>query len=249
MLTKDQAVCIRTVDYSETSQVVTLFARLTGKFSAIAKGSKRPKSAFDGPIEVLSVGEIVVAGANRDKLATLTEFSPQPGRGALRRNLFALHGALFAAELLNHFTDEYDPHPLLYTHALQLLKTLDAVQSLERRDVVARLILFQLVLLREVGLYPVLDRCANCKRAYSSSWRQGFFSSTANGLVCRDCEMSFPDKLGLSGPAAACLADTKKLAHTSDRTLSEIERILIHHLTETLGKRPKMARHVQRQLM
>ncbi|MBM4027044.1 MAG: DNA repair protein RecO, partial [Planctomycetes bacterium] len=41
MLTKDQAICLRTVDYSETSQVVTLFARQAGKVRAIAKGSKR----------------------------------------------------------------------------------------------------------------------------------------------------------------------------------------------------------------
>ncbi|MHC4433863.1 MAG: DNA repair protein RecO, partial [Planctomycetota bacterium] len=48
MLTKDMAICIRAVDYSETSQIVTLFARDTGKIGAIAKGSKRPKSKFDG---------------------------------------------------------------------------------------------------------------------------------------------------------------------------------------------------------
>ena len=41
MLTKDRAICVRVADYSETSQVVTLFARLSGKVRAIAKGSKR----------------------------------------------------------------------------------------------------------------------------------------------------------------------------------------------------------------
>jgi DNA repair protein RecO (recombination protein O) len=249
MLTKDQAICIRAVDYSETSQVVTLFARLAGKISAIAKGSKRPKSAFDGPIEVLSFGDIVVTGGSRDKLATLTEFEAQPGRGGLRRNLFALHGALFAVELLHHLTDEYDPHPQLYTHVLELIKDLDAAESLPRRAVVARLILFQLVLLREVGLYPVLDQCTNCRRPFAPPWREGYFSHTANGLVCPDCEMSFPDKLRLSRRAVACLADLKKIADAPDRTLGEIERTLIHHFTETLGRRPKMARHVQRGLV
>ncbi|MFQ6036643.1 MAG: DNA repair protein RecO, partial [Sedimentisphaerales bacterium] len=56
MLIKDTAICIRAVDYSETSQIVTFFTRATGKIRAIAKGSKRPKSAFDGPIEILSFG-------------------------------------------------------------------------------------------------------------------------------------------------------------------------------------------------
>ena len=41
MLINDQAVCIRTIDYSETSQVATFFARNTGKLTVIAKGAKR----------------------------------------------------------------------------------------------------------------------------------------------------------------------------------------------------------------
>ncbi|UCC23759.1 MAG: recombination protein O N-terminal domain-containing protein, partial [Planctomycetota bacterium] len=31
MLTKDLAICIRAVDYSETSQIVTFFTRANGK--------------------------------------------------------------------------------------------------------------------------------------------------------------------------------------------------------------------------
>ena len=46
MLTNDHGICIRAVDYSETSQVVTFFARQTGKVPLIAKGAKRQKSSF-----------------------------------------------------------------------------------------------------------------------------------------------------------------------------------------------------------
>lgn len=246
MLTKDRAVCIRAVDYSETSQIVTLFARLSGKIRAIAKGSKRPKSAFDGPIEVLSFGGVVFSGSCKEGLATLTEFQQQPVRGGLRRSLFALHSALFAAELLNSLTDDYDPHVLLFDHCLRFLQDLEeeALAS-ERRDVIIRLILFQLVLLREVGLRPILDRCANCRRPFSGSWREIHFSSSAKGLVCRDCEMSFPDKIPFSAKAATCLADLKQLAQSRERTLDEIEQVLIRHFTEILGRRPKMAKHMQ----
>ncbi|HOV78047.1 MAG TPA: recombination protein O N-terminal domain-containing protein, partial [Sedimentisphaerales bacterium] len=95
MLNKDRAVCIRTVDYSETSQILTLFGRLSGKIRAIAKGSKRVKSAFEGPIEVLSCGQIVYSPAFGGRLATLTEFQPDPTRGGIRRCLFVLNCALF----------------------------------------------------------------------------------------------------------------------------------------------------------
>jgi DNA repair protein RecO (recombination protein O) len=245
MLTKDRAVCIRVSDYSETSQVVTLFARLTGKVRAIAKGSKRAKSAFDGPIEMLSFGDAVFSGTQREGLATLTEYQQQPVRGQMRRNLFALNSALLAAELLNSMTDDYDPHIVLFDHFLRFLQDVEDGQvGSERRDFLIRLVLFQLVLLHEVGLRPLVTACANCKRSFAADWREVYFSGSANGLVCRDCEMSFPDKVRLGSRAAHCLTDVKRIAEADERTLDEVERLLVRHFTHILGRPPKTAKLV-----
>ena len=255
MLTKDLAICIRAVDYSETSQVVTFFTRQTGKIGAIAKGSKRPKSAFGGPLEMLSHGKIVFSDSSdksdssREKLATLTEFEPVydgPGFAGLRNDLFVLNGCLFAAELLNHLTDDYDPHPRLFDRFLQFLH--DAGQSRDRRGMRALLLLFQLGLLTEVGLQPVLSHCPNCKTRYeyraSSIEHPVYFSSSANGLVCRDCEPNFPDKIRLSRDAAACLTSLKQIPDAAEKTLTEIQKIFVHHFTELLGRPLKMAKYI-----
>ena len=243
MLTKDAAICIRALDYSETSQIVTFFTRATGKISAIAKGSKRPKSAFDGPIEVFSHGKIVFSDSNKEKLATLTEFEQQPGLDSLRTNLFALNCSLFAAELVSNLTDEYDPHPQLFDNFLQFLQNAN-----EHRDTLVSLILFQLSLLKEVGLKPILNACANCKNFLSSDWAQIYFSSSANGLICRDCESSFPDKIRLTKNAANCLSNLKLIGEANEKTLNEIEKILISHFTEILHHPPKMAKYILRQM-
>ena len=298
MLTKDTAICIRAVDYSETSQIVTFFARAAGKISAIAKGSKRPKSAFDGPIEIFSYGKIVFSDSNKEKLATLTEFAPhqlgvpstqktrrfdagQLVRGSgLSNNLFALNCCYFGAELLNNLTHDYDPHPQLFDDFLQFLENTQSLildsrfsipdnQSLtsiqqpcpgapgSSIEMLALLILFQLALLKEVGLRPILNACANCKTRYASlvcperSRREGrktrgevYFSSSANGLICRDCEASFPDKVRLTQAAANCLSNLKLLAESQEKTLNEIETVLVHHFTELLGHKPKMAKFI-----
>jgi DNA repair protein RecO (recombination protein O) len=246
MLTKDRAICLRASDYSETSQIVALFGRQSGKIRAIAKGSKRAKSAFDGPIEALSFGDIMYSGAYEGRLATLTEFQQHPVRGEIRRHLFALNSALFAAELVDLLTDEYDPHPNLFDHFVQFLLDIEeGVLEPNRRDILVRLILFQLVLLYEAGLRPVLGACANCKRAFGTNWRERYFSQSANGLVCQDCEMSFPDRILLSTKAARYLTDVRQIVNADDKTLDEIERVLIRHLTGILGHRLKMAEYVQ----
>jgi DNA repair protein RecO (recombination protein O) len=241
MLTKDEAICIRAVDYSETSQIVTFFTRANGKVGAIAKGSKRPKSASDGAIEVFSHGSIVFSDANREKLATLTEFDQQPAFTSLSANLLAFNCCLFAAELTEKMTEDYDPHPQLFDSFLQLLQNVN-----ERGDALARLILFQLSLLKEVGLQPIVNACANCKTKYEirDARYEVYFSSSANGLICRDCEGSFPDKIKITPASAACLGDVNMIPNADEETLREIEKALVYHFTELLGHRPKMAKYI-----
>ena len=244
MLTKDAAICIRTVDFSETSQIVTFFTRAAGKISAIAKGSKRPKSPFDGTIEILSHGRIVFSDSAREKLAVLTEFEQQPGFDCLSKSLFTLNCCLFAAELLDKMTNEHDPHPELFDSFLQFLQ--NTPSAMKRTEILALLILFQLALLKEVGLQPILSYCVNCKTRYEirDARYEFYFSSSANGLICRDCEASFPDKIRLSKAAANSLSNLKLLAESQEKTLNEIEKFLIYHFTELLNRPPKMAKHI-----
>ncbi|MHC4395390.1 MAG: DNA repair protein RecO [Planctomycetota bacterium] len=242
MLTKDTAICIRAVDFSETSQIVTFFTKANGKISAIAKGAKRPKSVFDGPVEVFAHGEIVFSDSAGEKLAVLTEFQQQPTLTSLSANLFTLYCASFAAELVNNLTDEHDPHSQLFYAFLQFLKSIQET-SHESRDIISLLILFQLALLKEVGLQPVLSCCVNCKNNFHAGWPKSYFSHSANGLICKDCEASFPDRFSLTGAAANALSNFKLLADADEKTLNEIEKLLINHFTEILHKPPKMAKY------
>jgi len=105
--------------------------------------------------------------------------------------------------------------------------------------------------LKEIGLQPILNACVNCKRRKMSSEGRTksddfYFSSSANGLVCRDCEASFPDKVRLTSSAADVISDLKKLHSANEKILNEIEKVLIYHFTEILGRSPKMAKYVTR---
>jgi DNA repair protein RecO len=170
----------------------------------------------------------------------------------MNSELFVLHCCLLAMELLNNMTADCDPHPQLFDSFLQFLENLNAVRSTQNavRDTTSLLIQFQLSLLKEVGLMPVFDACVNCKTQYAerSTRYEVYFSSSANGLVCRDCEVSFPDKIKLSKKAAGCLSDLESITDADKKTLNEIEKLLIRHFTEILHHQPKMAKHIQKQI-
>ncbi len=241
MLTRDQAICLRTVDYSETSQVVTLFARDSGKIAAIAKGSKRRKSPFEGPIEIFSFGDISYVPSRTGKLATLTEFEQRPVFRSLRTKLSVLNCALFAAELLDAFMQAADAHSDLFDSFVQFL--FDVQEAQDDFSAVALLVLFQLTLLNEIGTRLVLAECANCNAAFDDKWHEVHFSSTANGLVCCDCEQTFVDKIRLARECAECLSDLNLIKSASRTTIEEIEKVLIYHFTSLMHRPPKMAKH------
>ena len=241
MSIRDVAICIRAVDYSDTSQVVTLFTADHGKVSAIAKGAKRKKSAFDGPIELFSYGDISFISSETSKLSTLSEFTQRPMFLPLRRKLFGLNCAMFAAELIMNFTDEGDQHKELFEVFVNFLE--DVQLSDNDNEATALLVLFQLSLLKEIGLGLTLKNCANCSSAFTKKWGRAYFSSTANGLICPDCDAAFTDKQNVQLNASAAMADLYLFKNADAQTLMQIEKILIYHFTELLHKPPKMAKH------
>ena len=241
MLCKDQAICIRKTDYSETSQIVTLLTKEHGKISAIAKGARRTKSTvFSGAIELFSTGEIVFSMPESAKLATLTEFDQIPLYPGLTRSLYNLNCALFSAELINKMVDQHNPHRELFELFAEFLSNIQSCRTKEQS--LSRLIKFQIDLLLELGTGFVFNRCVNCSRKFSSSWNEVYFSSESNGFICRDCEAPFVDKIRLAQKIYTVLANLELLNQADFKTISLIEKLLIHHFTCILHKPPRTAR-------
>ncbi|HDS85525.1 MAG TPA: DNA repair protein RecO [Phycisphaerales bacterium] len=241
---KDTALALRGVNYSETSQVVTLLTREHGKIAAMAKGSRRPKSAFEGAIEPFAFGQVMFIPSPTDKLATLTELVRIPRFRLLHTHLRAMYAGLFALELTEAFCQEYDPHPALFDALVAALEHLE--QGDQEVRVLSVLMDYQLTLLAEVGIAPVLDVCVNCGLAVTTTPKDLYFSSAANGLLCPGCEPSFADKRRLSAACAAVLNRSVPF-DKAPTVAAEAERALIYHFTELLGRPPKMEKYVMEQ--
>ncbi|MGA2093258.1 MAG: DNA repair protein RecO [Sedimentisphaerales bacterium] len=251
MLINDCAICVRAIDYSETSQVVTFFARQAGKVTLMAKGAKRTRSPFGGPIEIFSCGKMVYSDSGRAQMGTLAEFeqlAEMPGSSAFAGDMFTLNCCLFAVELVNLLTTDFDPHPGLFDALLTFLHQVSRGKSSEsdKKNALAPLVLFQLILLREIGLCPVFEFCVNCKNHFNTQSQQVYFSNNARGLICKDCQGAFPDGVPIAKKAVNCLANVDSVSSADQRTVEEIEGILISYFTDTLGRTPKMAKYVTR---
>src|SRR3954452_16414751 len=194
-LTRDRCLCLRRLDYSETSQILTLFTRQHGLVRLIAKGAHRRTKAgaskFDGGVDLLDLGDAVFSLRLEKDLATLTEWSLRDGHLELRQSLRALYLGQYAAELCSLLIEEHDPHPQLFDRLEQTLRDL-ATPRLEEV-----FLAFELDLFREAGYLPNFAACYNCGSAFTDRDPHWSFSALRSWLVCRNCETLAPDRIPL----------------------------------------------------
>jgi len=155
---RDEAVVLRSIDWSETSQIVVLFTLEHGKVRGLSKGSKRlsPSSIarFSGGIDLLQLGQVTCRIQATAELANITEWDlsePYPG---LRQSLRAWQLAMYGAELADALLPEMDPHPRSFEAMSQLLANLSADAS----EAELAILRFQWAMIEDAGLRPELFR-------------------------------------------------------------------------------------------
>jgi DNA repair protein RecO (recombination protein O) len=236
----DQAIVLRLTEFSETSQIVTLFTVAHGLVRLIAKGARRSTARrFAAGLDALEYGEVSYAPPRGDaRLGTLTEWVQRDTFGGLRREPARLYGGMYAAELVASLTEEDDPHAGLFEALRGLLAALAGEGEPARV-----LAVFQAALLKALGYAPNLTQCVGCGRPRTRGG-PAFFSSTAGGLLCRDCELHHVEKRRLpagladtapdSGDARAWfLLQDYHLTHLAGRPARTAEM-----LTRALGLKP-----------
>jgi hypothetical protein len=88
---------LRRQDFGEADRVVTLYSPRLGKFRAIAKGVRRPKSRLGGNVELFThVNVLVAQGRNLD---VITQAEAVRTYRHLRDDLWKAAYACYAAEL------------------------------------------------------------------------------------------------------------------------------------------------------
>jgi DNA repair protein RecO (recombination protein O) len=238
---KATALVLRTIDFSETSLVVTLFTREFGKMGALAKGARRPKNPFESALDVLTLCRIVFLHKTSDALDLLTEAKLMRRFRPAGRILAGLYAGYYVAELLGELTDEDDPHPELFDLADETLEALAAGEAVPRR-----IVRFELGALRFLGHHPSLDQCAECGVAVETAGRIAF-GTIDGGVLCSRCRGGKQHVVAVSAGVLrtmAQLADLEGQAwrrlEIEPRVLGEMRGVLNHYLVHLLGRKPRM---------
>jgi DNA repair protein RecO (recombination protein O) len=177
---KTNAFALRITNYSNTSQIINFFSDKFGHINVIAKGSRGPKSKYQGLLQPLSSYEIVIY-KKENTLSLLKEISLLNSGLDLADNLEKSAVAYAAAEIYLQLMFEENDYDKFYNLLRQYLDYL-------RRVGKNYIVIFWRFLLRVttfLGFSLKLNKCVFCQttnpeRIYGISFAQ-------NGFVCIDC--------------------------------------------------------------
>ena len=191
-----EGIVIRHSVIGERDRIVTLFTRDEGKFSAVARGARRPGSSLGPCVDMLTYGRFLCV--RRRALDIITQATILDLFASLKVDLWRMACGLYACELIDSSTVDGAPNRPLFESLLEALTEIDRVGC---DDTVLRF--FELRLLEHIGFRPSLGRCVGC----GSSLRpvENSLSATMGGALCPDCARSCPDAKALSVPALKVL--------------------------------------------
>ena len=149
-ISDEPAYVLHRYDWSESSLILDVFTRHHGRIALVAKGAKKPSSNFR-PI-LLPLQPLHVAYGGDAEIRTLKGAEWMGGHVMPTGD--ALMSGYYINELLLNLLARDDPHPRLFDVYAAVVHVIasghgEALQSALRT--------FELLLLREIGLLPMLD--------------------------------------------------------------------------------------------
>jgi DNA repair protein RecO (recombination protein O) len=188
-----QAYVLHQHDWSESSLILDLFTRESGRVAVAAKGAKRPYSQLRAvllPLQRISVSLSKPAKADGGEVQTLR--TAEWGGGATMPAGAALFSGYYLNELLMKLLARHDPHPRLFDAYA------DTLAVLAEGDAALRA--FELRLLLELGLLPDLSVVATTQAAIDPARR--YQLSPEAGVIAPTSDASLPGTLLIQLQAA-----------------------------------------------
>ncbi|MBN6888908.1 DNA repair protein RecO (recombination protein O) [Cytobacillus horneckiae] len=231
MLEKCEGIVIRTVNYGESNKIVTLFTREWGKVGVMARGAKKPSSRLSAVTQPFTYGHFLV---QRGKgLGGLQQGDIIQSMRSIKEDIFLTAYVSYIVDLLDKGTEEKRPNPFLFELLMQSIQLIN-----EGNDPEIITNIFEMKMLNQLGLYPVLNQCAICKNTdgeFSFSIREG-------GLICHRCLEKDPYHYKISPATVKLLRlfyyfDLSRLGNISvkDLTKAELKKIISAYYDEYSG--------------
>jgi DNA repair protein RecO (recombination protein O) len=249
---ESDAIVLRHVKQGDSSRVITLFARDTGKVAVLAKGIRSQAAKYGSSLDLFNVARIQYRPRSNRDLVYLHACDLRRSFEPVTRDVFGYAAAAVCVELLDRLVPEGALSPDLFDLLLEALEILAETVPLpegEEMRAVAFPVSYQMKFMDRLGLAPELSACVGCGepelRAASLFPRRG-------GLLCRRCRSSeggrhlgrasieFLQRSRTGDLGAVMTSATSPTKGTVLESRAALDSVLeYHHHVKTLGLRSR----------
>jgi DNA repair protein RecO (recombination protein O) len=193
-----EAVVVRSVDYSQTSRIVTFVTPRRGRVACLVKGARRPGSAAAAALDTFNRAEIGLVWKDTRSVQTLTDCAVIDAYPAIKTDLDKSVCGAVALEVALKTAHENEPSEALFAALVQGLEGLAAWAGSPELYACRSL----LRLLAAAGFAPVLHRCCHMGRAIEGACGFSLDGGVTSVGAKSDCDLSAADLALLRAVAA-----------------------------------------------
>jgi DNA repair protein RecO (recombination protein O) len=210
VITTTEAVVLRSMKFRDTSKIVSLYTRLFGRVSVVAKGARDRKSRFGAALEPMSHVSAVFYKKERSDLHLLSQCDILCGFRRIADDMDRMAAGLGVVELVSGVTHDEEANEELFT---LLIATLAAIENATKGAANA-LYYFEVRLARLLGFQTGFQRCLSCGNELDEriSGDGGVaFQIDRGGCLCAGCRQRLPGGRRLTMVALRILQHLERL--------------------------------------
>ena len=176
---KTQTIVLKSINWKDTSKIVSLYTREKGRVDVIAKGVRRKNHPQSANFESLNYLETIIFFSDKRELQNIGETTLINSFHEIRIDLEKTSVGLAILELIDIFFQQGDSDIIFFDFLLIQFKALEKSGNYQ-----IVFWYFILKLLSYLGFKPHFEQCNSCGKAKNEDY---FFQSTSGSVFCKEC--------------------------------------------------------------
>jgi DNA repair protein RecO (recombination protein O) len=195
MIQKVEAVVLRSMNYQESSKILTIYTRQSGAMGVLVKGARRTKNKFGASLDQLAHINAIVYVKESRELQLLTDAELISSFPKTQQNFDKLFISLSVIELLYLLSRHTEQNEPLYDLLLEVIYAIERATN----SVITLFYYFEAHVVRLLGFQPSLERCSECNRSSRELAESGvanvLFEYQRGSYLCESCMPHSDDRL------------------------------------------------------
>lgn len=239
MIKKAEAVVLKTINHGDTSKIITLYSKESGRLKLIAKGVRSPKSKSVGLFQPTRHLQVIYYSKSNSELQLFKAGEFIDGFFGLENDFDRLTLAQVVVELLDRSLEDEEPHPALFDLLVNTLKRLSEPSIITANSYWY----FHLQLLKELGFQPHVQHCSICHSVLEEG------ASIGRGITSLECVKCHQPNKGSTFVSREVLLTMQNILDSDWDSVGEIKlnslerrslwdymwRYTFHHIEPTRG--------------